>query len=40
LGGHRARTWLVRALKVKDVFVAVPEDLVAISLGLLLMSAL
>jgi uncharacterized membrane protein len=37
LGGHAARTRLVKALKVKDIFVAIPEDLIAISLGLLLL---
>jgi uncharacterized membrane protein len=37
LGGHAARTRLVKALKVKDIFVAIPEDLVAICLGLLLL---
>ena len=30
LGGYQARTRLVRALRVKDAFVAIPEDLVAI----------
>ena len=37
LGGHAARTRLVKALKVKDIFVAIPEDLIAISLGLILL---
>jgi uncharacterized membrane protein len=32
-GGYQIRTRLVRALNVKDVFVAVPEDLVAIGLA-------
>jgi uncharacterized membrane protein len=34
-GGYQARTRLVRGLKVKDIFVAVPEDLVAIGLAYL-----
>jgi uncharacterized membrane protein len=34
-GGYYARTRLVRALGVKDVFVAIPEDLVAILLAVL-----
>lgn len=29
-GGYQARTRLVRALNVKDIFVAMPEDMVAI----------
>jgi uncharacterized membrane protein len=29
-GGYQVRTRLVRALNVKDIFVAIPEDLVAI----------
>lgn len=29
-GGYQARTRLGRALKVKDIFIAIPEDLVAI----------
>ena len=37
-GGYQARTRLVRGLKVKDIFVAVLEDLVAISLALLFVS--
>jgi len=37
-GGYNARVWLVRALNVKDIAVAVPEDLVAVGLGLLLVS--
>ena len=37
-GGHRARVGLVRALQVADFVIAVPEDLVAIGLGLLLVS--
>jgi uncharacterized membrane protein len=37
-GGYQARVRLVRALKVPDIAVAVPEDLVAIGLGLLLVT--
>jgi uncharacterized membrane protein len=37
-GGYRARVWLVRALHVPDFAIAIPEDLVAIGLGLLLVS--
>src|SRR5262245_18322468 len=37
-GGYQVRTRLVRALGVKDVFVAVPEDLVAIGLACLIVS--
>lgn len=37
-GGYYARTGLVRALKCHDFAVAIPEDLVAIGLGLLLVS--
>lgn len=33
LGGYRARVGLVKALKVPDIAVAVPEDLIAIGLG-------
>lgn len=32
-GGYQVRTRLVRAFKVKDTFVAIPEDLVAIALA-------
>jgi uncharacterized membrane protein len=38
-GGYQLRTRLVRGLKVKDIFIAIPEDLVAIGLGYLLVSA-
>jgi uncharacterized membrane protein len=38
LGGYQARTRLVRTLQVRDVVVAVPEDVVALGLGLLLVS--
>jgi uncharacterized membrane protein len=37
-GGYRARVGLVHALRVPDVAVAIPEDLIAIGLGLLLVS--
>jgi uncharacterized membrane protein len=37
-GGYRARVGLVRSLEVKDVFVAIPEDVLAIGLGLLVVS--
>lgn len=37
-GGYRARTGLVRSLKVQDIAVAVPEDLIAIGLGFFLVS--
>lgn len=37
-GGYRARMGLVRTLRVPDFAVALPEDLVAIGLGLLLVS--
>jgi uncharacterized membrane protein len=37
-GGYQTRTGLVRALHVPDAAVAIPEDLVAIGLGLLLVS--
>jgi uncharacterized membrane protein len=36
--GYQARTRLVRALGVKDLFIAIPEDLVAIGLAFLLVS--
>jgi uncharacterized membrane protein len=36
--GYQARTRLVSVLKVKDVFVAIPEDLVAIGLAYLMVS--
>src|SRR5271163_4607507 len=35
-GGYRARVGLVRALHVPDAAIAIPEDVIAISLGLLL----
>lgn len=37
-GGYKARVGLVQSLKVPDVAVAVPEDLVAIGLGLCIVS--
>jgi uncharacterized membrane protein len=37
-GGYRARAGLVRALHAPDFAIAIPEDLVAIGLGLLLVS--
>lgn len=37
-GGYRARVGLVRALHAPDFAVAVPEDLVAIGLGLLIVT--
>jgi uncharacterized membrane protein len=38
LGGYQARTRLVKALNVKDLFVAIPEDLIAIGPGFLTVS--
>jgi uncharacterized membrane protein len=35
-GGYRARVGLVRALHVRDAVIAIPEDVVALGLGLLL----
>src|SRR5258708_29373150 len=37
-GGYQARIRLVRGLHVPDAAIAIPEDLVAIGLGLLLVS--
>jgi uncharacterized membrane protein len=37
-GGYQARTRLVNRLRVKDLFIAIPEDLVAIGLAYLLVS--
>jgi uncharacterized membrane protein len=37
-GGYQARVGLVRMLRVPDFAIAVPEDLVAIGLGLFLVS--
>jgi uncharacterized membrane protein len=36
LGGYQARKGLVKALNVKDVLVAIPEDLIAIGLAYLI----
>lgn len=38
-GGYEARVRLVRALHVKDVFVALPEDLVALGAAYILVSS-
>ena len=38
LGGYEVRAGLVRSLQVKDIAVAIPEDLVAIGLGLFVVS--
>ena len=37
-GGYRARTRLVRELHVPDAAIAIPEDLIAVGLGLLLVT--
>ena len=37
-GGYRARVGLVRALHAPDIAIAIPEDLIAIGLGLFLVS--
>ena len=37
-GGYQARVGLVRSLRVPDVAIAIPEDIVAIGLGLFLAS--
>jgi uncharacterized membrane protein len=37
-GGYQARVELVRALRVPDVAIAIPDDLIAIGLGLFLVS--
>lgn len=39
-GGYYARTGLVRSLRVPDFAVAIPEDLVAVGLGLLFVTRL
>jgi uncharacterized membrane protein len=36
--GYQARTRLVSGLKVKDILIAIPEDLVAIAIGYCLVS--
>jgi uncharacterized membrane protein len=38
LGGYHARRGLVQGLKVPDIAIAVPEDLIAIGLGLFVVS--
>jgi len=38
--GYQARTRLVKALKVRDLFIALPEDAVAIAAGLFIVSRL
>lgn len=37
--GYHARKGLVNALKVKDIFIAIPEDLVAIGLAYFIVSS-
>ena len=37
-GGYRARVGLVKALHAPDIAIAVPEDLIAIGLGLLIVT--
>jgi uncharacterized membrane protein len=37
-GGYNARVGLVRSLKVPDIAVGIPEDLIAIALGLFVVS--
>jgi len=37
-GGYHARVGLVRSLHIRDIAVAVPEDIIAVGLGLLLVS--
>jgi uncharacterized membrane protein len=37
-GGYYARTRVVKALRVRDLMIAIPEDLLAIGLGLLVVS--
>ena len=39
-GGYQARVGLVRSLRVPDFAIAIPEDVVAIGLGLLLVTRL
>jgi uncharacterized membrane protein len=39
-GGYQSRVGLVRALRAPDFAIAVPEDLLAVGLGLLLVSRL
>jgi uncharacterized membrane protein len=37
-GGYHARVGLVRGLKVADIAIAIPEDLVALALGFFVVS--
>ena len=37
-GGYQARVGLVRALRVRDLAIAIPEDVIAIGFGLFLVS--
>jgi uncharacterized membrane protein len=37
-GGYHARVGLVRGLRVPDIAIAIPEDLIAIGLGLLVVT--
>jgi len=37
-GGYYARVGLVRALNVRDFMIAIPEDLLAIGIGILLVT--
>ncbi len=37
-GGYHARVGLVRSLQAKDILIAIPEDFLAIGLGLLLVT--
>jgi uncharacterized membrane protein len=37
-GGYQARVGLVRALRATDIAIAIPEDLIAVGLGLFLVS--
>jgi len=38
--GYQARTRLVKGLKVPDLFIALPEDAIAIAAGLFIVSRL
>ena len=37
-GGYEARTGIVRNLQVRDIVVGIPEDVLAVGLGLLIVS--
>jgi uncharacterized membrane protein len=37
-GGYQARVRLVRGFQVADAVIAIPEDLIAVGLGLLVVS--